>query len=48
MSLKMFDGNDLSHELLLTTRWKSKLRTVFNNNLSTDIKLSEAKISKTT
>ena len=48
MSLKMFDGNDLSHELLLTTRWKSKLRTVFNNNLSTDIKLSEAKISKIT
>ena len=24
MSLKMFDGNDLQHELLLTTRQKTK------------------------
>ena len=42
MSLKMFDENDLPHELLLTTRQKSKLRNAFNNNMSTDIKLSEA------
>ena len=29
MSLKMFDGNDLLHELLLTTRQKrAKLRNV--------------------
>ena len=26
MSLKMFDGNDLPHELLLTTRQKTKLK----------------------
>ena len=28
MSLKMFNGNDLSHELLLTTRQKTKVRNV--------------------
>ena len=46
ISLKMFDGNDLPHELLLTTRQKTKLRNVFNNNMSTDLKLSKARISK--
>ena len=46
MSLKMLDGNDLPHELLLTTRQKTKLRNAFNNNMSTDIKLSKAQISK--
>ena len=46
MSLKMFNGNDLPHELLLTTRQKTKLRNAFNNNMSTDIKLSKAQISK--
>ena len=46
ISLKMFDGNDLPHELLLTTRQKTKLRNVFNNNMSTDLKLSQARISK--
>ena len=47
MSLKMFDGNDLPHELLLTTRQKTKLRNAFNNNMSIDLKLSKAQISKT-
>ena len=42
MSLKMFDGNDLPHELLLTTRQKTKLRSALNNHKSTDIKLSKA------
>ena len=42
MSLKMFNGKDLPHELLLTT----KLRNAFNNNISTDLKLSKAQISK--
>ena len=37
MSLKMFNGNNLPHELLLTTRQKTKLRNAFNNNISTDI-----------
>ena len=46
MSFKMFDVNDLPHELLLTTRQKTKLRNAFNNNMSTDIKLSKAQISK--
>ena len=45
-SLKMLDGNDLPHELLLTTRQKTKLRNTFNNNVSTDLKLSKAHISK--
>ena len=46
MSLKMFDGNDLPHELLLTTRQKKKLRNAFNNHIGTDLKLSRAQISK--
>ena len=40
MSLKRFDGNNLLHELLLTTRQKTKLRYAFNNNISTNLKLS--------
>ena len=46
ISLKMFDGNDLPHELLLTTRQKTKLRKAFNNNTSADIKLSKVQINK--
>ena len=46
MVLEILDGNDLPHELLLTTRQKTKLRNAFNNNMSTDIKLSKAQISK--
>ena len=46
ISLKMFDGNDLPHELLLTTREKTKLRNAFNNNMLTDLKLSRAQIPK--
>ena len=46
MSLKMFAENDLPHQLLLTTRQKAKLRNAFNNNMSTDLKLSRAQISK--
>ena len=36
ISLKMFNGNDLPYDLLLTTRQKTKLRHAFNNNMSTD------------
>ena len=39
MSSKLFDGNDLPHELLLTTRQKTKLKNALNNNMQTDIKL---------
>ena len=42
MSLRMFDGDDLTHELLLTTWQKTKLRNAFNNNMSADIKLPKA------
>ena len=42
----MFDGNDLPHELLLTTRQKTKLRNAFNNNTSADAKLSKVQIAK--
>ena len=42
----MFNGNNLPHELLLTTRQKTKLRNAFNNNMSTDLKLSKAQITK--
>ena len=45
-NLKMFDTNDLPHELLLTTRQKTKLRNAFNNNTSADIKLSKAQINE--
>ena len=47
MSLKMFEGNDLPHELLLTTRQKTILRNVFSNNMETDIKLSKAHLQLT-
>ena len=46
IGLKMFNGNNLPHELLLTTRQKTKVRNAFNNNTSTDLKLSKARISK--
>ena len=44
----MVNGNDLSHELLLTTREKTKQRNAFNNNVSTDLKLSKAQTLKIT
>ena len=45
-NLKMFNGNNLPHELLLTIRQKRKVRNSFNKNMSTDLKLSKAQISK--
>ena len=42
----MFDGNDLPHGLLLTTRQKTRLRNACNNNMQTDIKLSRDQIFK--
>ena len=45
MSLKMFDGNYLSYELLLTAKQRTKLINAFNN-MSTDLKLFKAQISK--
>ena len=46
MSARMFNGNNLPHELLLTTRQTTKLRNAIENNMTTDIKLSKAQISK--
>ena len=46
MSLKIFGKNDLPQELLLTTRQKTKLRNVFNDDISTDIKLLKVKFLK--
>ena len=46
MNIKMFNENNLPHELLLTTWQRKKLRNAFNNNMSTDIKLPKAQISK--
>ena len=43
---KMFDGDDSRHELLLTTRQKTKLRNAFNNNTLNNTKLSKAQINK--
>ena len=46
MSARMFNGNNLPHELLLTTRQTTKLRNAIENNMATDIKLRKAQISK--
>ena len=46
INIKMFNGKNLPHELLLITRQKTKLRNAFENNMSTDIKLSKTQISK--
>ena len=40
----MFSENNLSHELLLTTRQTTKLRNAIENNMAADIKLSKAQI----
>ena len=46
MSLKMLDGNNMPHKLLSTARQKTKLRSAFNNNMSTDLKLLKFKVLK--
>ena len=47
MNIRMFNGNDLPHKLLLAARQTTKLRNAIENNISTDIKLIKAQISKT-
>ena len=42
----MFNGDNLPHELLLTTRQKIKLGNAINNKMSNHIKLPKAQISK--
>ena len=46
ISLKMFNGKNLPRELLLRIRQKTKIRNAFNNNRSTDLKLSKTQINK--
>ena len=46
MNIKMLKGNNLPHELLLTRKQETRLRNAFENNISTDVKLSRTKISK--
>ena len=46
MNIRMFNGNNLPHELLLTTRQTTRLKNAIENNMSTDIKWSKAQISK--
>ena len=43
---KNFEGEKYPHELFLTTTQTTKLRNAFAYNMSTDIKLSKAQISK--
>ena len=45
---KNFQDEELIHELLLPTRQKTKIRNVFANGMSTDIKLGKAQIPKIT
>ena len=46
LGIKNFNKDELPNEFLLTTRQNTKLRNAINNNLATDIKLSEAQIRK--
>ena len=43
---KIFEDEELLHELFLTTWQTTKIRHAFANNMSTDIKLIKAQISK--
>ena len=46
MSKKKFEDKELSHELFLSTRQTTKIKNIFRNNMSTNIKLSKAQRSK--
>ena len=46
INLKMFNGNNLPHGLLFTTKQKIKLRNALNNNMSSDLKFSKAQFLK--
>ena len=46
MNARMFNGNNLPHELLLTTRQTIKLRNAIANDMSADINLPKAQICK--
>ena len=46
LNKKNFEYEELPRKLFLTTRETTKIRNMFSNNMSTDIKLSETQISK--
>ena len=46
MNIKIFAGNNLPHDLLLTIIQKTKLKNPFKNNISNHIKFSKAQIYK--
>ena len=46
ISKKDFQDEELPHELLLTTRQKTKIINVFANNMSANVKLIKTQISK--
>ena len=46
MNIKMFNENNLPHELSSTRRQKTKLKNALENNVSTNIKLSKTQIAK--
>ena len=46
LNKKNFEDEELPHELFLTTRQTTKIINVFANNLTADIKLSKAQMSK--
>ena len=43
---KHFQDEELSQKMVLTTRQRTKIRNVVDENMSTDIKLSKAQFSK--
>ena len=43
---KKFEDEELPHGLFLTSRQTTKIRNAFTNNMSIDVKLSKAQISK--
>ena len=46
LGIKIFNKDELPHELLLATRQNTKLRNAINNDLVTDIKLIKAQTKK--
>ena len=46
LNKKKFEDEELSHKLFLAIRQTTKIRSAFVNNMSTDIKLSKAQISR--
>ena len=46
MNARIFNGSNLPHELLLTIRKTNNIINAIENNMSTDVKLSKAQISR--